>query len=77
MKKQIYYKDGKKYKKLKRNEIIKEGAMQSWLHGELIPIKNTDGTTVGGTPSQFSNKRDFYNPIESPLIKALDIIEAI
>ena len=59
----IYYRFGKQYKKLKRNEIIKEGAMQSWCHGELQPITNSDGKTIGGTPSNFSDERDFYNPI--------------
>jgi len=52
---------GKKYKKLKRDEIIKEGAMQSWCHGELQPIRNT---TIGSKPSDFSVERDFYNPME-------------
>jgi hypothetical protein len=53
----------KQYKKIKRHEVIKEGAMQSWCHGELQPIKNTDGETIGDTPSSFSDERDFYNPI--------------
>lgn len=57
----IYQRFGKKYKKLQRNEIIKEGAMQSWANGKLQPIMNTDGQTIGGTPSDFSEKRDFYN----------------
>lgn len=63
MEKPIYYRFGKKYHKLERDEIIKEGAMQAWALGELQPIKNTDGQTIGSTPSDFSPERDFYNPI--------------
>jgi len=59
----IYTRFGKKYRKLKRNEIIKKGAMQSWCYGELQPIKNSDGETIGNTPSSFSDERDFYTPI--------------
>ena len=59
-----YYKDGKPYRKLERHEVIAEGAMQSLCHGELIPIMNTDGKTIGGTPADFSPERDFYNPID-------------
>ncbi len=60
-----YIRHGSKYRKLiyRDKEIIKEGAMQSWAFGELQPIVNED--TVGQTPSQFSDERDFYNPIES------------
>jgi len=60
----IYYRFGKKYRKLGRGEIIKEGAFQSWELGELQPIMNTDGKTIGGKPSDFSDERDFYNPID-------------
>jgi len=63
-KNQIYIRFGKKYRKLMRNEIIKKGAMQSWCYGELQPIKNSDGRTIGDTPSSFSNERNFYNPIQ-------------
>lgn len=57
--------DGKPkvYRKLKRDEVIEEDAMQSWCYGELHPIKNTDGETIGDTPSSFSDEREFYNPI--------------
>lgn len=58
-----YTRFGKKYKKLKRWEIIKEGAMQSWCNGELQPIKNYDNDTVGDIPASFSDERDFYNLI--------------
>jgi len=57
----VYHRLGRKYRKLERNEVIKEGAMHSWCGGELSPIMN-DGT-VGQTPNDFSNERDFYNPI--------------
>jgi len=57
----IYTRFGKKYYKLRRDEIIKKGAMQSWCFGELFPIKNSDGATVGNTPSSFLDERDFYN----------------
>ena len=58
----IYYRNGQQYRKLKRDEVIKEGAMQSWCNGELHAITGFD--TVGDTPSCFSDERDFYNPIE-------------
>jgi hypothetical protein len=60
----IYWKDGNPYRKLDRNEIIAEDAMQSWCNGELQPITNSDGKTVGDKPSSFSDERDFYNPIK-------------
>ncbi len=56
-----YWRFGNPYRKLKRDEIIKEGAMQSWCFGELEPIKGTD--TIGDIPANFSDERDFYNPI--------------
>ncbi len=59
----IYTRFGKKFKKINRDEIIKEGAMQSWEDGELQPLGNGDGKTIGDIPSSFSNERDFYNPI--------------
>jgi hypothetical protein len=59
----IYTRFGKEFKKLKRDEVIKEGAMQSWCNGELQLIKNSDGKTIGDIPSSFSDERDFYNPI--------------
>ena len=59
----VYVKDGKPYRKLNRDEVIQKGAMQSWCHGELQPILNSDGETIGDIPSSFSDKRDFYNPI--------------
>ncbi len=37
--------------------------MQSWCNGELQPIKNSDGNTIGDKPSSFSKERDFYNLI--------------
>jgi len=61
MKNTIYYRFGKRYRKLGRDEIIKRGAMQSWELGELQPITNADRQTIGGTPADFSNERDFYN----------------
>ena len=63
MTKTIYHRFGKRYRKLKRNEIIKKDALQSWEHGELQPITNADGNTIGNTPKEFSNERDFYNLI--------------
>ena len=59
----IYVRHGIKYLKLERNEIIKEGAMQSWCDNELYPILNADGSTVGDIPAHFSDERDFYNPV--------------
>ena len=43
----IYYRFGKPYRKLKRNEIIEKGAMHSFCGGELMPITNSDGQTIG------------------------------
>ena len=57
----IYVRHGEPYRKLKRYETIKKGAMHSWCHGELVPILNQE--SVGVTPAFFSNQRDFYNPI--------------
>ena len=54
---------GKRYRLLDRNEVIEEGAMQSWDGGELHPITNFDGKTVGDHPYNFSIERDFYNPV--------------
>lgn len=59
----FYVRNGMRYYKLNRDQIIEEGAMQSWNNGELQPIKNSDGETIGNTPSSFSKERDFYNPI--------------
>lgn len=66
MKEPIYQRFGKKYRKLKRDEVILPGAMQSWAHGELRPIVNSDGETIGGTPNDFSEERDFYNLLTQP-----------
>ena len=60
----IYTRHGKHYVKVSRYGVIKEGAMQSWCGGELKPITNSDGETVGSTPADFSDEREFYNPIE-------------
>jgi len=62
MKENTYYRFGKPYKKLQRHEIIREGAMQSWCNGELNSIMEDD--IVGQTPNQFSDERDFYNPVD-------------
>ena len=70
----VYWKDGNAYRKLKRNEVIAEGAMQSYCNGELNPCLGIH--TVGDTPSSFSDDRDFYNPVSmdnpyKPVIKKL------
>ncbi|HEA19391.1 hypothetical protein LCGC14_3118340 [marine sediment metagenome] len=57
----VYYRFGKKFYKVKRNEIIKKGAMHAFCEGELKPIRGFG--TVGNTPSNFSDERDFYNPL--------------
>jgi len=59
----IYTRNGKKYRKLEDNEIIEKGAMHSWCGGELDPITNSDGQTIGRTPAHFSAERTFFNPI--------------
>ena len=55
--------NGKRYRKLDRDEEIKEGAMMTFNGSKLMSIKNTDGKTIGHTPSYFSSRRDFFNPI--------------
>ena len=64
MKKIIYWRFGKKYKKIERNsnEKIKDGAMHSYCGGELFPIIGND--TIGDVPSNFSDEREFYNPVD-------------
>jgi len=59
----VYVRHGIKYLKLERSEIIKEGAMQSLHCGQLYPITNNDGKTIGNIPDHFFIHRDFYNPI--------------
>ena len=56
-------KNGKKYRKLDREEFIKPGAMYSWNNSKLMPITNFSRETIGNTPSDFSDERDFYNPV--------------
>lgn len=55
--------DGRKYIKVPQNNVIKEGAVHSWDSNIPIPIANSDGKTVGGTPEEFSARRKFYNPV--------------
>ncbi len=56
--KMIYVRFGKNYRKLNRDEIIKEGDLQSWCYGELQPIVGID--TIGDKPASFSEEREFY-----------------
>jgi hypothetical protein len=63
MKSVIRTKNGKKYRKLKDNEIIEKGAMHSWCGYGLTPITNYDEGTIGSTPANFSASRAFFNPI--------------
>lgn len=67
-----YYKNGIRFKKLDRDEVIRVNAMQSWAGGELQPIMNTDGETVGSTPSMFSDERDFYNPLTPDMVPDIE-----
>ena len=60
MEKIIYYHNGIRYRKLKRDEEIRVGAVQSWAGGKLQPIMNP-ADTLGCTPSEYSEERDFYN----------------
>jgi len=59
----IYFREGKRYVKIQRNEVIRQGAMHSWCNGELIPLANPQ-ETIGQTPNDFSPERDFYNPVD-------------
>lgn len=56
-----YTRYGKQYRKLGRDEVIKEGALHSYCFGELYPIRDED--TIGQTPADFSDERDFFNLI--------------
>jgi hypothetical protein len=56
----IYQKDGKQFVKIARNEKIRSGAMHSWCGGELQPIMHDE--TIGQTPDDFSDEREFFNP---------------
>jgi len=58
----VYYRFGKRYHKIGRDETILRGAMKSYLNGELQPILSTD--TVGDKPSSFSDEGNFYNPMD-------------
>jgi len=62
-----YYKDGKQYKKIINNGIIKKGAMHSWCFGELKPVMSDD--SIGDRPSSFSKEREFFNPSICPNCK--------
>ena len=62
MKEITYYKNGKKFRKIGRDEVIEEGAMHSIMDGELHSVKFPE--TIGETPSDFSDDRNFYNPIK-------------
>lgn len=59
-----YQRFGKKYRKIGRHEVIKEGAMYSWRLGELKPTGQFMPDTVGDIPAHYYSERDFYNPIE-------------
>lgn len=61
MKTIIYQRFGKEYRKMGRDEIIREGCMHSWCLGELFPIMNSQ--VYGQTPSNFSDERDFFSPV--------------
>jgi len=59
IKENIYYRFGVQYRKLKRHEVIKAGAMHSFCGGELRPIVRIN--TIGKTPNDFSDEREFFN----------------
>lgn len=68
----VYWKDGSRYYKLERDEVIDCCAIQSWCNGELQPLMNTDGNTIGSTPSEFSDERDFYNPLPFDMVPTIE-----
>jgi hypothetical protein len=59
----IYLKDGKQFRKISRNEIIKEGAYHNWSCGELHRIVNSE--TIGKTPNDFGSDREFFNLLKT------------
>lgn len=58
----IYSRFGNLYRKVKRDEIIEEGAMHAYCLGELMPVRNPE--TFGQRPCDFSDKREFFNPFK-------------
>lgn len=50
--------NGKRYRKIGKNEVIRRGALHSYSSQGMHAIK--DGT-IGQTPSDFSSNRVFYN----------------
>jgi len=57
----IYLFEGRKYRKLRRDEKIAAGAIHSFAGAPLHPICSKE--TIGQTPNNFSEKRDFFNPV--------------
>lgn len=60
MKGTVYVRFNKKYRKIGRDELIKEGALHS-VGEHLIPIMSC--TSIGDKPRSFPDHKDFYNPI--------------
>ena len=58
----VYIIDGKKYLKLKKDEVIKEGAVHCYNHQGFYPVMHKK--TIGDKPSSFSEERDFFNLID-------------
>lgn len=61
--KAIYYRYGIKLRKLNRTEKITINCLQSFNYGELHEIMFPE-ETVGQTPADFSDEREFYIPIK-------------
>jgi hypothetical protein len=53
----------RQYNRVKRDEVIKEGALHTLDGRNFNPLMNPE--SVGQTPSEFSRKRVFYNPVET------------
>lgn len=60
----IYYRNGRKYKKVTPHGTIDDYAMVSCCGGELMPISELDDDVCGMTPSEVSDELDFFNLIE-------------
>jgi hypothetical protein len=63
---QVCYINGRMYYKLDQDDTIKKGCLHSYNGGELLPIVHSG--SIGQHPSDFSPKREFFNPADEIVI---------
>lgn len=73
--KDIYYKNGQRYRKIGRDEVFQEGTMWSWDSRDLEPI-DPSYRPIGQTPDNFPLWINFYNPAPDPGTPEIDAIVA-